>query len=144
MSLITRQGKGEKLTIQEMDDNLTYLEGLARPYKVYTALLTQSGTAAPIATVLENTFTGSISFAYASTGIYEIVSSANEFVLNKTLTQIQLWGDDPKTKGRVGNVQFKGTDKLLLRNSNAVEPGSLTNGIGTNDIITSIEIRVYP
>ena len=29
MSLITRQGKGSKLTIQEMDNNLTYLEGLS-------------------------------------------------------------------------------------------------------------------
>jgi uncharacterized protein (TIGR02145 family) len=30
MSLITREGKGEKLTIQEMDDNLEYLESLAQ------------------------------------------------------------------------------------------------------------------
>ena len=30
MSLITRQGKGSKLTIQEMDGNLEYLEGLAQ------------------------------------------------------------------------------------------------------------------
>ena len=30
MSLTTRQGKGSKLTIQEMDDNLSYLEQLAK------------------------------------------------------------------------------------------------------------------
>jgi hypothetical protein len=30
MALITRQGKGSKLTIQEMDGNLEYLEGLAQ------------------------------------------------------------------------------------------------------------------
>jgi hypothetical protein len=42
MPLITRQEKGEKLTIQEMDGNLTYLDNKV-PYKVYTALLTQSG-----------------------------------------------------------------------------------------------------
>ena len=30
MPLITRQGKGEKLTIQEMDGNLEYLEGLSQ------------------------------------------------------------------------------------------------------------------
>jgi hypothetical protein len=30
MSLITRQGKGSKLTIQEMDGNLTYLESLTQ------------------------------------------------------------------------------------------------------------------
>jgi uncharacterized delta-60 repeat protein len=32
MSLITRQGKGSKLTIQEMDGNLTYLEGNSVSY----------------------------------------------------------------------------------------------------------------
>ena len=32
----------------------------SRPYKVYTALLTQSGTDAPVATVLENTLTDDI------------------------------------------------------------------------------------
>ena len=29
MALITRQGKGSKLTIVEMDDNLLYLQGLS-------------------------------------------------------------------------------------------------------------------
>lgn len=29
MSLITRQGKGSKLTIEEMDNNLLYLESLS-------------------------------------------------------------------------------------------------------------------
>lgn len=32
MTLITRQGKGELLTIQEMDNNLTYLEDRGLPY----------------------------------------------------------------------------------------------------------------
>jgi uncharacterized protein (TIGR02145 family) len=43
-NLITRQGKGSKLTIQEMDDNLEYLKNLALkpeiPYKAYRAKLT--------------------------------------------------------------------------------------------------------
>lgn len=44
----------------------------SRPYKVYTALLTQSGTDAPVATVLENTLNGNVTFSFISTGIYEI------------------------------------------------------------------------
>ena len=57
MSLITREGKGEKLTIEEMDNNLLYLEELAQtaessaaevaydltvavPYKAYRARIT--------------------------------------------------------------------------------------------------------
>lgn len=46
--------------------------GDSRPYKVYTALLTQSGTNAPVATVLENTLNGNVTFSFISTGIYEI------------------------------------------------------------------------
>lgn len=41
-------------------------------YKVYTALLNQSGTNAPVATVLENTLNGNVTFSFISTGIYEI------------------------------------------------------------------------
>jgi hypothetical protein len=44
MSLITRQGKGSKLTIQEMDGNLEYLEGLA-----------QGGGTIPVETVYPTT-----------------------------------------------------------------------------------------
>ena len=49
--------------------------GGTAPYKVYTALLTQSGTNAPVATVLENTL-GEITFSYENQGIYNIVSSS--------------------------------------------------------------------
>jgi hypothetical protein len=62
MPLITRTEKGSKLTIEEMDGNLTYLDNKV-PYKVYTALLTQTGTDAPVATVLENTL-GEVVFEY--------------------------------------------------------------------------------
>lgn len=39
MSLITRQGKGEKLTVQEMDGNLEYLEGLSQATELGVAEL---------------------------------------------------------------------------------------------------------
>ena len=112
-------------------------------YKVYTALLSQTGTSAPVATVLENTFTGSISFVYDGDGEYLILSSDNEFVRNKTLTHLELWGNDEKGKGRIGNVKWRTTNSMTLRNSNAIDPASLVNNIGGNDILTSIEIRVY-
>ena len=35
MSLVTREEKGSKLTIQEMDGNLTYLENLTEPIGVF-------------------------------------------------------------------------------------------------------------
>ena len=46
----------------------------AHPYKVYTALLSQTGTSAPVPTVLENTL-GEITWAYSNTGNYNINSN---------------------------------------------------------------------
>jgi len=42
----------------------------SRPYKVYTALLTQNGVTAPVATVLENTIGDNIAFSYVGEGLY--------------------------------------------------------------------------
>lgn len=41
-----------------------------RPYKVYTALLSQTGTDAPVATVLENTLGGEVVWTRPSAGAY--------------------------------------------------------------------------
>ena len=51
------------LTKVNPDGSLVNLENTGRPYKVYTALLTQSGMTAPVATVLENTI-GDINWSY--------------------------------------------------------------------------------
>jgi hypothetical protein len=56
--------------------------GDSRPYKVYTALLTQSGTDAPVATVLENTL-GNITWSYEGVGKYR-ANLAGAFTENKT------------------------------------------------------------
>jgi hypothetical protein len=53
-----------------------------RGYKVYTALLTQTGTNVPAITVLQNTL-GTVSLSYVSPGRYNILSSAL-FTNNKT------------------------------------------------------------
>lgn len=44
-------------------------KGDQRNYKVYTALLTQSSTSAPVATILENTL-GNVVWGYTSAGVY--------------------------------------------------------------------------
>ena len=50
-------------------------------YRVYTALLTQSGTNPPVATILENSL-GNITFGYTSAGNYTI-NSLGLFELSK-------------------------------------------------------------
>lgn len=60
---IVQGGSTVKATAQDVAD----LAGA--PYLVYTALLTQSGTNAPVATVLENTVSNPL-FSYSQVGAY--------------------------------------------------------------------------
>lgn len=59
------------------------LIGTARTYKVYTALLTQTGTNAPVATVLENTLGGTVVLSRDSAGDYR-ATLAGAFTSGKT------------------------------------------------------------
>tara|TARA_R110000822_G_scaffold30374_3_gene88535 strand:- start:79 stop:2118 length:2040 start_codon:yes stop_codon:yes gene_type:complete len=56
---------------------------LSAGYKVYTALLTQSGTSAPSATVLENTLGGTVTLTYVGAGNYG-ADLTGAFTANKT------------------------------------------------------------
>ena len=109
----------------------------ARPYKVYTALLSQSGTNAPTATVLENTLGGTVIWSYASTGVY-VANLTGAFTINKTIvfTSNAAYPVTPPH-------QFTGG---VRSNSDSIQITS-KNGLGTltNDLISSmsLEIRVY-
>jgi hypothetical protein len=101
-------------------------------YKVYTALLTQAGTSAPVATVLENTLDGMVTFEYVSPGLYDAVLTG-AFTSNKTTAM--LWGGT-----------FNQVFKAYRLNGNRVrlityDPSGATDNdqMGT----TTLEIRVY-
>jgi hypothetical protein len=112
-------------------------------YKSYVALLTQSGTDAPVATVLKNTI-GSISTDYDIEGGYLILNEDTLFTENKTFvicssvvlgessaTDFKYLYAFPRTENSVGLNLFKidfGTPDYIP-----------TDGF----IIASIEIRVY-
>jgi hypothetical protein len=55
-----------------------------KPYKVYTALLTQEEEDAPVATILENTLGVDIVWTRLSTGFYRATPSESIFLENKT------------------------------------------------------------
>ena len=100
---------------------------------VYTALLTQSGTDAPVATVLQNTLGGTVVWTYNDVGIY-YGTLAGAFDENKTafffgpvnstggLFQAEVIDNDTIKV----DVYFEGTHADEELNS------------------TAIEIRVYP
>lgn len=105
-------------------------------YKVYTALLTQTGVAPPVATVLENTL-GEISFTYDGIGAY-LANSDGLFTLNKTFSIIGT-SSDGSTSNLVGILSNYSNNTILITSGDAV------NGIPSNEFLqnTPIEIRVY-
>ena len=104
------------------------------PYKVYTALLTQSGTDAPVATVLENTLGGDIVWSRGGEGYY-IATSSGLFTIDKTGVFIE-----PSS-----NLAITGYFQVNDKTINTVEIATaVTIGIADNGLYkTSIEIRVY-
>ena len=110
---------------------------LAIPYKVYTAVLTQSGTLAPVATVLQNTFGGDLTWSYDAVGSYE-VSSDGLFTDGKTtVTCSSLWGRfEVQPYPNFEESTFPNTVSILNINS--------TTGLQVNGIEKAIiEIKVY-
>lgn len=103
-------------------------------YKVYTALLTQSGENDPVVTVLENTI-GNLSFNYWGEGVYEI-SCNGLFVEDKT------WYTTVIISSITNNIM---NGEMEWRNANKIRiatylEGALADGVLGN---TPIEIRVY-
>lgn len=117
----------------------TYIQAHSLPYKVYTALVSQSGTNAPTAIVLQNTL-GEITYTYSTSGQYQITSSSL-FTSNKTfITYNTHNSDDGGTS--IYDVFITRSDAYLLSFN------TLNGGVNQDGLIPSyapiyLEIRVY-
>ena len=125
-ALITADTTGKAVVTKE------YISGIVKPYKVYTALLTQSGVLDPQPTVLENTI-GNITVSRGLVGVYWIDSSSL-FTLNKTFTQITtiLFG------GTIYYISYSNSSRITIVTTDA--SGATIDG---RLFGTPIEIRVY-
>jgi hypothetical protein len=107
-------------------------------YKVYTALLTQSGTDAPIATVLENTLGGDVTWTREVAGVY-VGSSIGLFTLDKTALFIQ-------KDVSLSKILVSPKDNSIVKidedtiNIYTYDEDNIIDGVLNN---TTIEIRVY-
>jgi len=105
------------------------VENGGRPYKVYTALLTQSGTSAPTATVLENTLQGIPIWTRFSTDTFDCTLDG-AFLEEKTFCIITAGTDDYSALISLGRF-----------NSDTVR-AVYTEGVGST-VVVQVEIRVY-
>jgi len=119
-------------TIKQMDGY--------RPYKVYVALLSQTGTGDPVATVLENTLGTTLTPSRTNVGQYLLTLGTGTFDFDKTTCIISQQQDNLVYPDECGY-------RSVFVNSTSI--GIRTIGV---DLISSdnrlsytmIEIRVYP
>ena len=127
-------------------DDLTYVQKKyvdqkvadSRPYKVYTALLSQSGTDAPVATVLENTLGGDVVWSRDDLGAY-VGTLIGAFTENKTKLSIDLVTDGDYSTLYFGNFYISNEDTIGITTFGGL-PTSQGDSVLSN---TPIEIRVY-
>lgn len=109
-----------------------FVKANTRPYKVYTALISQTGTSAPTAIILENTLGGTVVFSYSGVGLYQATFTGN-FVSDKTWTSI--------TSTASADVTLTaGWSSIDTVNINAYLSGTLYNSVMSK---SCLEIRVY-
>lgn len=104
-------------------------------YTVYTALITQAGTAAPVATVLQNTTGGAIAWTRNSTGRYVATISGANFTANKTAVIVTSGGNSDMILRPVVSSTTTVDWYNIDSSDNAV-----------SDVIsatTTVEIRIY-
>jgi hypothetical protein len=106
------------------------------PYKVYTALLIQNGTSAPVATVLQNTLGVVPTYAYTNVGQYTISGiTPSPFDVSKTFIIVQ--GGQFNV---IGNIVGGGPDAGKIQLLNYDTSGVVINASGN---LIYLEIRVY-
>ncbi|MBS4034401.1 MAG: hypothetical protein KGZ85_08060 [Ignavibacterium sp.] len=124
-----------KYTGQEIDEKL-------RPYKVYTALLTQIGIDDPVAVVFENTLGGDIVWARTSQGYYEGVL-ADAFTENKTFFLVTSNNVNYDTSIKQMSCVWNTTSKIVVLNGIIDYDGGFNGGNYYDYWKYFIEIRVY-
>lgn len=110
--------------------NLQTYNGLKR----YVALLTQTGTNAPTATVLENTTGTTMTWSYAAQGNYQVTAGTAIFVGNKTVITPGAFA-----YGMLINANKSTNSVITVRSTNLA--GSANDDLLNGNPIT---IEIYP
>lgn len=107
-----------------------------RGYKCYVALLTQSETNAPVATVLENTLGGTVVWTRIGAGVYR-GTLAGAFPANKVWFSVQVANASGDLTAIVHPTRTDNDRVTLVQSDFTATPMDGFSGI-------SAEIRVYP
>ena len=100
-------------------------------YNSYVALLTQAGTAAPVATVLSNNLTATLTWARAGVGVYTLTASAATFTANKTI----IFLNAGSLSSLITGERTSDTVLTIKTFSGGAADSAITNG--------AFEVRIY-
>ena len=130
-------GKTENLTRNFTVANIAaFANSYSLGYTVYSALITQAGTAVPVATVLQNTTGQTIAWTRpAGVGRYVATISNNAYTANKTAVIITSGGNNDKFLKPV----VSSTSTVDIYNMDTGD-SAVSDGISAT---TTIEIRIY-
>jgi len=123
-------------TIPELDDaTLASLREYSKPYLLYTALITQSGTTAPIPTELENNI-GNIEWSRISGGTYLVTSTTSGFTEDLTIV-------NRPALFLINNIDIVSVYSTLVSTSEIIVVSA--EGIPQDGLLNNFgyEIRVY-
>ena len=133
-------GKQENLTRNfTVQSVASFANSYSLGYTVYTALITQAGTAAPVATVLQNTTGGTIAWTRNSTGRYIATISGKTYTANKTAIFLTS-GSTGATDGAFLKVEDSGNTTIQAFYNYDTATNTAIDGVVTG---SAIEIRIY-
>ena len=135
--------QGTNVTVSQSQNEITINSTGGRPYTSYTALLSQTGTNAPVATILENTTGNTIVWTRTNTGMYRgtwgtAVSDVNKLYFAPAFGQL-------KNQTVVINIYSATTTQFQLSTQDT-QGGALGTGVLADEALlrTGVEIRIYP
>lgn len=107
--------------------------GVIKPYKSFTAKITQAGTAIPTATILENNTGATPVFARSSAGVYTLTLNGVFVDTNK------VWRVMESVTGTQYEMDVLNINTFIIAMADSV-------GVAADALLTrrSLEIRVYP
>lgn len=126
--------KLENQTQSTIDDTVSYVDD-QQAIKKYVAIINQSGSSAPVATVLENTI-GNIVWSRVATGTY-LGTLNGAFPVNKVLILSSMGVGGPAAE--INSARAVDNFVYLVSISN-----STYNPVDSALVNANIEIRVYP
>lgn len=124
-----------------ISDAINFNSGEATPqYKVYSALISQSGTNAPTLVILQNTLEQTVSVnAYSSPGRYSLSVSGNILLNNKTWYTITN-DNNNRTIAYIDKSNSLGNTSIVTIDTFSFISSAYADGILQS---TPLEIRVY-